>query len=52
MTKPIWEPVFEPDASAIAAIGDAAVKVNQAVPGYFGNDTLRDLTGLEGDENG
>lgn len=49
MTKPLWEPVFEPDASAIAAIGDAAVKVNQAVPGYFGSDNLRDMTGFEGD---
>ena len=49
MTKPLWEPVFEPDASAIAAIGDAAVKVNQAVPGYFGSDNLRDMTGFEGE---
>lgn len=51
-TVPIWEPVFEPDASAIAAIGDAAIKVNTAVPGYFGSENLRDLTGLEGEANG
>lgn len=49
MTKPLWEPVFEPDAAAIAAIGDAAVKVNQAVPGYFGSENLRDMTGFDGE---
>lgn len=48
-TAPMWEPVFEPDAAAIAAIGDAAVKVNQAVPGYFGDQNMRDLTGLDSD---
>ncbi len=48
-TVPMWEPVFEPDAAAIAAIGDAAVKVNQAVPGYFGDQNMRDLTGLDSD---
>jgi hypothetical protein len=50
LTKPQWEPVFEPDASAIGLIGDAAIKVNQAVPGYFTAENLRDLTGIDSDE--
>lgn len=50
-TKPLWEPIFEPDASAIGLIGDAAVKVNQAVPGYFGDKNLRDLTGMDSDNS-
>ncbi len=49
-TKPLWEPVFEPDASAIGLIGDAAIKVNQAVPNYFTAENLRDLTGIDSDE--
>lgn len=47
MAKPIWEPVFEPDAAMMSGIGDAAIKINQAVPGYFGPNNLRDLTGIE-----
>lgn len=47
LTKPLWEPVFEPDAATLSAIGDGAVKLNQAVPGYFGKENLRDLTGME-----
>ncbi len=49
-TKPIWEPVFEPDANAIGMIGDTAVKVNSVVPGYFNAENLRDLTGIDSDE--
>ncbi|PKY92994.1 phage portal protein [Facklamia hominis] len=44
-----WEPIFEPDAATISSIGDGVIKINQSVPGYFGKDNLRDLTGLEGD---
>lgn len=47
LTKPKWEPVFEPDAAMLSSIGDGAIKVNQAIPGYFGINTLRDLTGIE-----
>ena len=47
LTKPKWEPVFEPDAAMLSSIGDGAVKINQAVPGYFNKDNLRDLTGIE-----
>ena len=46
-TKLAWEPIFEPDASMMSGIGDAVTKINQAVPGYFGKNNLRDLTGLD-----
>ncbi len=46
MTTPQWEPVFEPDAAALGLIGDGAAKVNQAVPGYFGANNIRRLTGV------
>lgn len=47
LTKPIWEPVFEPDAAMLSSIGDGVGKINQAVPGYFGAANLRDLTGID-----
>lgn len=47
LTKPKWEGIFEADAAAISLIGDGIIKVNQAIPGYFGKDTLRDLIGIE-----
>jgi len=50
-TKAKWEPVFKPDASAISTIGDGIGKINLAVPGYFGNNNLKDLTGIEGDND-
>ena len=50
LTKPCWEPIFEPDAATLSSIGDGAIKVNQAVPGYFTADNLRDLTGIEKSE--
>lgn len=51
LTKPKWEPVFEPDSSTLSLIGDGAIKINQAVPGYIGKENLRDLTGIESDED-
>lgn len=47
LTKPTWEPVFEPDAAMLSGIGDGVGKINQAVPGYFNAENLRELTGLE-----
>lgn len=47
LTKPRWEPVFEPDAAMLSSIGDGAVKINQAIPGYFGKENLRELTGID-----
>ena len=46
----LWEPVFEPDASALSTVGDGAIKINQAVPGYFNRENLRELTGIESAE--
>jgi hypothetical protein len=42
-----WKPVFEIDATMLSGIGDGAIKINQAVDGYFDKDTLEDLTGIE-----
>ena len=47
LTTPKWRPVFEPDAAMLSGIGDGAIKINQAIPGYFGADNLRELTGIE-----
>lgn len=45
-TKVKYEPLFEPDMSTLSLIGDGAIKLNQAVPGYFNKDNLEDLTGV------
>lgn len=45
-TRPIWEPVFEPDAATLSQVGDAAIKINQAIPGFFGRDNLQDISGI------
>ena len=47
LTKPLWEPIFEPDMAALGLIGDGVSKINTAVPGYFTDKNLRDLTGIE-----
>lgn len=47
LTTPVWEPIFEPDAAMLSAIGDGAYKINQSVPGYFNSDNLRELTGID-----
>ena len=44
--KPCWYPVFEPDVTTLLGIGDASIKINQAIPGFFGKDNLSDLTGF------
>ena len=46
LTTAKWEPIFDPDASALTVIGDGVSKVNTAIPGYFGTDNLQDLTGI------
>ena len=45
-----WLPIFEPDAAMLSAIGDGAIKVNQAIPEYFNAETLYTLTGIKGNE--
>lgn len=49
LTKPVWEPVFEPDAAMLSGIGDGVGKINGAVPGYIGKYALQDLTGIRPD---
>ena len=52
-TKPKWEPLFEADANTLTLIGDGAIKLNQAIPGFIDGETIRDLTGVRGaDANG
>lgn len=46
LTRVKWEPIFEPDASQIGAIGDAIGKIQAAFPDYFNEEKLRDLTGI------
>ena len=46
MTKPKWEPVFEPDSASLSGIGDAAIKLQQSFPEYFTEEKLRDLMGI------
>lgn len=48
MTTCAWEPIFTPDASMLSSIGDGAIKINQAIPGYFSRENLSELTGIEG----
>lgn len=48
-TKATWMPVFEPDAGALGAIGDAILKINQAQEGFMGADNIRAITGLTSD---
>lgn len=46
LTKAQWLPIFEPDASTLSLIGDGAIKLNQAVPGYMDDERLHGLTGM------
>lgn len=48
LTTPKWYPVFEPDAAMLSSIGDGAIKINQAIPGYIDRENLHDLTGIKG----
>lgn len=49
-TVPKWEPLFESDASMLSLIGDGAIKLNQAIPGFMDRNTIQDLTGIVGGE--
>jgi hypothetical protein len=46
-TRPKWMPIFEPNLSTL---GDGIIKLNQAVPGYFGRANLPAITGLDPEE--
>lgn len=45
----LWAPIFEPDAGALGAIGDAILKINQVQDGFMGADNIRAMTGLTSD---
>lgn len=46
LTKPVFDPIFEADASMLSGIGDAILKIQQAFPDYLNEDRLRDLLGV------
>lgn len=46
MTAPKWQPVFEADAAALSLVGDGAIKINQAIPGYFNEEKFEEITGI------
>lgn len=46
LTKPVFEPIFEPDASMLSGIGDAVLKLNQAIPDYVTEERMKDMTGF------
>ena len=46
LTKPVFEPIFEPDASMLSGIGDAVLKLNQAIPDYVTEERMKDMTGI------
>ena len=50
-TKALWEPIFEPDFSALSSAGDGLQKLIQAAPGYLGPDNLRNMLGIEPSTN-
>lgn len=50
-TSVLYDPLFEPDMSMLGAIGDGALKLNQAIPNYIGNENMRALTGIEGNND-
>lgn len=52
MTTPEWCPLFEPDASQLSGVGDAAIKLNQAIPGYLNEKNMKKLTGISGGTGG
>lgn len=46
-TSVVWAPVVEPDAAMLSSIGDGAIKINQAIPGFFSAAGLEKLTGIK-----
>lgn len=45
-TTLVWEPLFEPDVSALSGIGDAVQKIQMSFPNYFTEKKLFRLTGI------
>lgn len=46
LTHAAWNPIFEPDASQLGALGDAILKINQAESGYLDKNKIHDLLGM------
>ena len=46
LTTAKWNPIFEPDATSMSGIGDAALKLQQAFPGYFDEEKVQDMMGV------
>ncbi|MCK1227517.1 hypothetical protein [Streptococcus uberis] len=46
-----WEPLFEADAAMMSLIGDGAIKINQAIPGFIDKNVIYDWTGIKGAED-
>lgn len=44
-TVPLWYPSFVSDGSAMSGIGDAIIKINQAVPDYFNEEKIEEIIG-------
>ncbi len=45
-TKALWKPTFEPDAAMLSAIGDGALKLNNAIPDFITEERLHRITGF------
>ncbi|WP_201308135.1 phage portal protein [Companilactobacillus farciminis] len=50
-TIPRWNPLFEADANMLSIIGDGAIKLNQAIPGFMDKETVREITGVKGSDS-
>lgn len=50
-TVPRWNPLFEADANMLSIIGDGAIKLNQAIPGFMDKETVREITGVKGSDS-
>lgn len=46
VTSARWAPLFEPDAAALAGIGDGLLKLAQVAPDLITEEILEDLTGI------
>ena len=45
-TRVRWLPIFEPDISSLAGVGDAVQKIQTSFPNYFTESKLNELTGI------
>ncbi|SUO45808.1 structural phage protein [Streptococcus pyogenes] len=43
-----WSLSLKLIANMLTLVGDGAIKLNQAIPGFMDADVIRDLTGVKG----